>query len=656
MLEPLPILEESADKSNIDMYPASMKRIKFLFLVLSLFSTFMITSVQFAGATELPYIGEDCLPNKFESEVGTSVQNGLDRIYLMCAPSTNNSNIWVWSQDNNAEPVATFPKGEIAYGRDYGDLPDTCKQDATNSDFVSLYGRTYCDEVNHVWANVEYEKNIVPTAQVPPIKSEIAPSAGGTSENPTTNRKATNTGTTFLLLGIFAVMMTPASISGINISTSAPSSSFPSNSSNEQGSSIPEYMEINSRRDKKLKAEGGRKKFLRFLLNSRVTLAKYRFFENYLRIRIQKISHFSPGLATILRDGDYLRAIFGSLTFILYPVAIFIGIFNFMDVQSKADNIFLPSFIGLAIMIAIGVIDSLAGAVAGAVFVVLVFISNISTMGQVAEPKRYFSTLVSVFLISCAPPLFAGAFRKFDGLHKDPSRNWNYAIDYLLSPLVTGWMVWKILQVISELAGTPYELPNTASRIAELIWFLLVIRYFFEHYVARNWSDRLNEMIPDEVEQSKFYTVVRYVLKIFWIWLLISSVKSFSNEPLLTPMILALFAIPGVIKVIWQSPPAKLGRLNLRGAPKIAILFLLGIGITQFLKNPNMSSYQVQILGISLLPLLYFSTIEALTEEHTYTPRYFVENRRGVLLYRILGSLIYVFIAGNILYSVYILK
>ena len=632
--------------------------------VLCLSMAILASGSLFANASEHFYIGLECT-DKFESVIGTTDQNSDDQIYLVCFKSTNNESKFVWSLDKNPEPAITF-KDPIAYGRETTE----CDKDAANSKFVDLYGRTYCDQefgfwkngiYFRVWRNALYEEGIVKTAWVPPLET-TAPEV--VEDVPVDDRGArknledstTEVSTTFVVLVTFAMMMTSTAM--IRVPQNSSSENIPRNTSSGQG--VPEYIEISARRDEKLKIEGVRKKFLKFLSNPAITLAKYRFFENYLRIRIEKISRFTPGFATIIRDGDYLRAVLGSITILLYPMSILTGIFGFIEIQNRPGlsspstllSSLLPSFICMAVMIGIGVLDSLAGALAGATFVTLVFFVKVLPQGMPVDPKRFFSTLISIFLISCTPPLFAGVLRKFDGLHRDPGRNWNYAVDYLLSPLVTGWMVWKVIGVISDLSGVQFEVNDAPIKIAGLIWFALIIRYFIEHYVSRNWGDRLNEMIPNDVVQSRISILLRTILKSAWIWILITSIGTFQNGSAAVPMIVALFAVPSLIKLMWKNPSNRLGLLNLRGAPKIALLFLLGIGLTKMLEDPNLKVHQNLILEIALVPLLFFSIIDALTEEHTHTPRYFVENKWGVGVYRITGGAIYIFIAAYIYYMI----
>ena len=603
----------------------------------------------FANGLELPYIGQDCI-DKFDSEPGTSLQNGGDQIYLICFESSDSPPRWVWSKDENKIPAINWTDGPIAYGRN----PEVCGDDATNSKFDERYGRTYCDKKYGVWRNKTYEDSITVTAWVAPLGITTPDKAVNILADVQVAKKALDDSTGLLVLAAFAMMMTPAAISGISTSRDSSSNNFPRGTSNEQG--IPEYIEIRARRDEKLKVGGTKKKFLRFLLSPAVTLAKFRFFENNLRIRIEKISRFSPGLATIIRDGDYLRAVLGSLTFFIYPLAILTGIFSFIERQSKPESVLLPvllpSLIGMALMIGIGVLDSFAGALAGATFFALAFIFDVSPLGVTPDTKRLISTLVSIFLITCTPSLFAGALRKFDGLHKNPGRNWNYAIDYFLSPLVTAWMVWKVLGVISDLSGSKFEDPKAAVKIAVFIWFMLIIRYFTEHYVARNWGDRLNELISNDVLQSNQSIILRTLLKSAWVWILITSVEPFKENPSGVPVLIALFAVPSITKLMWKNPPEHLGLLNLRGAPKFALLFLVGIGLTKVLEDPKFVDDKTLIMELALLPLLFFSVIEALTENHSHTPRFFIDNKWGIRIYQATGIAIFLFIAGYIFVTV----
>ena len=615
-----------------------------------------------ANALGEPYIGLECT-KKFDSQPGKSVEGGNDLVYLICFQSTNYTDKFVWSKDNNNPPVKLWIEDPIAYGKPYGKDLGQCETGAQNSAFVRKYGETYCEgrvwTEGGVWKNDLYEEGIVKTAVVPPLEitTPEVPENISAAEQATEN--AIDNSTTIVVLATFAMAMTPAALSRIAATQDSSSNNFPRGSSSGQG--VPEYMEIKARRDEKLKVESSRRKFLRFLSNPAVTLAKYRFFENYLRISIERISRFSPGVATIVRDGDYLRAVLGSLTFFIYPIAILTGVFSFVELHSRTQGtsppasipLLLPSLIGMALMIAIGILDSLAGALASATFAILTFSIHVWPLGSESDPKQIFATLISIFLITFTAPLFAGALRKFDGLHKDPGRNWNYAVDYLLSPLVTAWMVWKVLEVIADLSGTEFEDKQAPIKIAVFIWFVLIIRYFIEHYVARSWGDRLNEMIASDIAQSRVFFIAGIALKSSWIWLLITSVGTFQGDPLGAPALIALFALPGLIKLMWRNPPEHLGLLNLRGAPKIAMLFLIGIGLTKLLENPRWMDHHALILELALVPLLFFSIIDVLTHEHTHTPRFFIDNKWGIRIYQAIGCGIYIFVAGYIFYTVF---
>ncbi len=265
-----------------------------------------------ANALGDPYIGLECF-DKFESDIGTTDQNSDAKIYLVCFRSSNNESKFVWSKDNNKYPAITYTD-PIAYGRDVEKDSDPCKTGPENSEFADDYPGTYCDqeyfflkgEIEYVvWRNEIYEDGIVRTAWVAPLEitTPEVPENISAAEQATEN--AIENSTTIVVLATFAMAMTPAALNRIGSTQDSSSNNLPRGSSSGQG--VPEYMEIKARRDEKLKVESSRRKFLRFLSNPAVTLAKYRFFENYLRISIERISRFSPGVATIVRDGDYLR-------------------------------------------------------------------------------------------------------------------------------------------------------------------------------------------------------------------------------------------------------------------------------------------------------------------------------------------------------------
>jgi hypothetical protein len=160
-------------------------------------------------------------------------------------------------------------------------------------------------------------------------------------------------------------------------------------------------------------------------------------------------------------------------------------------------------------------------------------------------------------------------------------------------------------------------------------------------------------MIASDVGQSRVFFIGGIALKSSWIWLLITSVGTFQGDPLGAPALIALFALPGLIKLMWPNPPEHLGLLNLRGAPKIAMLFLIGIGLTKLLENPRWLDHQSLILELALVPLLFFSIIDVLTHEHTHTPRFFIEDKWGIRIYQAIGCGIYIFVAGYIFYTVF---
>jgi hypothetical protein len=620
--------------------------------ILFFFLWILISPLSLATATASPYLGQKCF-TKFDSKAGTSTENGSDSINLICFKSLNDPDIWVWGKDNNLKPVNSWPLGEVAYGRNYGGADQTCKELPVNSSFYKFYGPTYCDTQNHVWMNDNYQSNIVPNTFVPPIQ-EI--STVGKKSNPDKSAKkqdAVNTSTTFMVLGAYLMIMTPATIPGSGALRNGSSSNFPNNAPYDQTGSVPEYLEIRARRDRKVNESKFHRNIIGFLFSPIITLTKYKFFEKILRSEIEKISRVSPGLGTILGDGDYLRAVIGSLNFILYPLSIAIAIYNFTEIEANTNSNLLPSFLGMSLLISIGIIDSFAGAISGSLLLLFIAVSNLFH-SKFNLGKHEIVTAITIFLLSCAPILFAGALRNFDREHTDSNRKWNHAVDYFLSPLVTSWLVWKVLKVLSlNFAEVDFENPNAPILIAGVVWVLVVCRYFLEHYVVKNWSDRLNVMIPNSTEQIKLFGIFGYLFKIIWIWLLITSIDTLPQDQKFVTAIIFLMIVPGILKFFWKNPPKQFAYLNLRGAPKIAIYFLLGLLVEKLLSNENLAISKELILGLAIIPPLFFSIMEALMEDKAPTSNLLLKNWIGVIVNRVLGMFIYLFIAGYIFYMIF---
>ena len=110
---------------------------------------------------------------------------------------------------------------------------------------------------------------------------------------------------------------------------------------------------------------GDRSKTWRIKRTDSVDLGWKRFAES--------ISSFSPLAARTFGDGSYLRAMVGSLSTLLYPVALGLGIYALLDSDRQA----LPPATWVVIAIALlGTIDAAAGLLASATFVIGVAVSG----------------------------------------------------------------------------------------------------------------------------------------------------------------------------------------------------------------------------------------------------------------------------------------
>jgi hypothetical protein len=88
----------------------------------------------------------------------------------------------------------------------------------------------------------------------------------------------------------------------------------------------------------------------------------------------------------------------------------------------------------------------LAGAIAASTFILIVAVNDLIDKDMGLGAYEYLSALIIIFTLSAGPGLFAGALRRFDGVHTNRTGKWERMIDYALSPLITSWVVWKVLE------------------------------------------------------------------------------------------------------------------------------------------------------------------------------------------------------------------
>jgi hypothetical protein len=580
-------------------------------------------------------LGDSCV-TPYISGVIAADSTLTTEIAGVCIPSLNNPDIFVWSKDNNQTPAYTLVAGKIAFGRECPStvdkpclIPDPITtQYLLDEPFVKEFPDTeydpelYGNRKYGIWRSKTYEDNIIKANYVAPeatSATEDTTQVGG----PISSQVVSST----LLIGLAAA-----------VSLTSAAGSSPSQPSRSESPDAPELL-----RARKERRFAHANRFGRVFLGSVTSMDRWAFFTVKIPALIRWFGKFSSTAATSIGDADYLRAVLGIFSMLAYPLAILISVF---ESNHLADgSLLIPGVLWLTTALILGCFDSLAGAISVMTYILLAT-CNLNDGSRFTW--KYFATIGMLFVITTGPGLFAGALRRFDGVHTHRSGKWERLVDYALSPIVTAWVVWKGLELIQAVSGAKFSAnAKDIKCVAAIVFFCIFVRYSLEGYVAKHFADRINEIVAESVPIDKRQKIRVLIFKAIGISviayvLLVEVAKELTRESIW--ILCFLLLLPALALAFGIKPNDKISKFNVLGTPRLAILLCAGLVLVA---NPGAKG--VQFMTIAFTPVLYFIFMEALAGSNLKMPAYFYQNRNGRLLYQLSSVLLYILILGIML-------
>ena len=559
----------------------------------------------------------------------------------VCFPSLNNPDVYIWSKDNNQTPAYTLVAGKIAFGRECPNSEaNPCliprpitPQYLIDEPFVKDYPDTEFDPTVYgvrkfgIWWSKTYFSNIVAANYVAP--EAIVPTDEPTQvSEPITTQAVSST----LLIGLAAA---------VSLTSAAGSSSNQPSPNRPESPDAPELL-----RARKERRFATTNKVGRFFQGSVISMDRWSFFTAKMPAIIRWFGKRSAVIATSIGDADYLRAVLGIFSLLIYPAAIVIGALEFNSLVEESSPI--PVARWLLIAIIIGCFDSLAGAISALTFGLLTVTANLGNTS--IDWLTFIGTLVFIFMLSTGPALFAGAFRRFDGVHTNRKGRWERLVDYALSPIVTAWVILKGLELlpkISEIEILNWE--EDIKNIAKIVFISILIRYFLEGFVAKQFTERINEIVTESIPMQRLPHIALHFRK--GIWISLTAYLLLVPEPISANTMLLIFFIlllPAVILYFGIKPVDKIAKFNFIGTPRLVFFIGIGLALNSIFDSKSVDSNLGLYIFIAFAPILYFNLMEALTESHLKSPAYFYQTRNGKLLYRAGSVALYVFILYTI--------
>ena len=617
-------------------------------------------------------LGESCTMF-FQSRVIAADSTLTTEIAGVCFPSLNNPDIFIWSKDNNKIPAYTLVvdnDGKIAFGRNCVivnendcSIPDPKPSEYLEAEpFVRTYPDTryYPDDKNEsrsadtfggLWFSETYISNIVRANFVSPKAVVDAEDATQVNE-PISSQVVSST----LLIGLAAALSLTSAAGSSSSQPSAPrpASSQPS-ALRPEAPEAPEAPELlRARKERRFTITN---QINRFFQGSVISMDRWAFFTAKMPTLIRWFGKGSAVGATSIGDADYLRAVMGIFSLLIYPAAIVIGALEFNSLVKETAPI--PGTSWLLIAIVIGCFDSLAGAISAITFALIAVLPKLIDVGfdlpklldAALANKNFIGSILIICILSTGPALFAGALRRFDGVHTSRKGKWERLVDYALSPIVTAWVVWKGLELLPKIskADIPPNWSIDIRNIGVIVFFCIFLRYFLEGFVAKNFAKRINEIVTESIPMQKWPHIILHIRKGIWISfivLLLLVPDPIPNEIML--LIFFILLLPAVTHAFGFRSVDRIAKFNIIGTPRLVFLICTGLALNSIFDDKSANTNLGLYIFIAFAPILYFNLMEALTDSHLKSPAYFYQTRNGKLLYGLGSVLIYIFILSQI--------
>lgn len=246
-------------------------------------------------------------------------------------------------------------------------------------------------------------------------------------------------------------------------------------------------------------------------------------------------------LARIVGDGDYGRAMFGSLWTILYYGAAVLGFtaaYQFKFIYAVPA---MPYLLG---MIAIGTIDALAGLIASWSFlIIIVCYRTPKTVDEVLM-------LVAFALLCYAPVLIAAATRPFRRFTNNSIERWEKGVDYFLAPAIGMWAAIKLVEGLNGFIGRQFLISYYSLQIGIFVGFLILMRMFAEEFANRVYTWRLDQVKTEYQKQKKLWHSFGFLTEVA---IATYFAYRFSDWNKYLAAALALGFLPKLIKLIFDE-------------------------------------------------------------------------------------------------------
>lgn len=355
-------------------------------------------------------------------------------------------------------------------------------------------------------------------------------------------------------------------------------------------------------------------------------------FEKFIERWSIRISRRNFLIARVMIDAGYLRAMFGTLSTLLYPIAIGTTIAAASSVHYQAMP---PRWTFLAALVLIGILDAGAGFISAALLWVLVLATGHMNSWSA------FLTLLGISLTLFGPLLIVGSVRAIRRTISNSDDRWERITDFAVAPILGGWLVSKFIGAFDGLAHLQFGVTHKAWLIGILAGVTIFLRYCLEEFALRFFPVRVDAVTPYLEKPNTLYKLIGSLANIALFTILAYRFIGIS---------LALFAavvidgLPKIIKAVNNRAPIK-SRVVHRSLPKgillIVVLVILQLIIIDYLqRHIESTSTMMQISFVAIgIPGFVVAILTLLSQAPEDI--HWRLTKSGRIVWRVLGIAIY---------------
>lgn len=209
------------------------------------------------------------------------------------------------------------------------------------------------------------------------------------------------------------------------------------------------------------------------------------------------IAPHSPFLARLAIDGVGIRAMFGSLWWLLQIGGVALGVMAASDTGFEAAP---PSYGLLAGIVVLSCFDALAGFLASLTFGVLV-------AGDLADGGL--AVVIALGLLWTALPLIADLIRPLRRIGQGWTYRWDRLADAVIGALVCGWLAQRLADGLDGFAGTDTGLAADADSLAVVAGLAIAGRVLLGTLVDLGYPERLRATETyEELPPARTYAAI----------------------------------------------------------------------------------------------------------------------------------------------------